>query len=52
MIFKEHKTNIQQILRIIPDKLLSKLALNTKVDYCAKVLQGERLYDYPQSDLL
>ena len=44
MIFKEHKTNIQQILRIIPDELLSKLALNTKVDYCAKVLQGERLF--------
>jgi hypothetical protein len=44
MIFKEHKTNIQQILRLIPDKLLSKLALNTKVDYCAKILQGERLF--------
>ena len=44
MIFKEHKTNIQQILRLIPDELLSKLALNTKVDYCAKVLQGERLF--------
>jgi transposase len=44
MIFKEHKANIQQILRLIPDELLSKLALNTKVDYCAKVLQGERLF--------
>lgn len=44
MIFKDHKTNIQQILRLIPDELLSKLALNTKVDYCAKVLQGERLF--------
>lgn len=44
MIFKEHKTNIQQILRLIPDNLLSKLALSTKVDYCAKVLQGERLF--------
>ena len=44
MIFKEHKTNIQQILRLIPDNLLSKLALNTKVDYCAKILQGERLF--------
>ena len=32
MIFKEHKTNIQQILRLIPDELLSKLALNTKVE--------------------
>ena len=44
MIFKEHKTNIQQILRLIPDGLLSKLAINTKVDYCAKVLQGERIF--------
>jgi len=44
MIFKEHKTNIQQILRLIPDNLLSKLALSTKVDYYAKVLQGERLF--------
>ena len=44
MIFKEHKTNIQQILRIIPDGLLSRLAINSKVDYCAKVLQGERIF--------
>lgn len=44
MIFKEHKTNIQQILRLIPDNLLSKLAINSKVDYCAKVLQGERIF--------
>ncbi len=44
MIFKEHKTNIQQILRIIPDGLLSRLALSSKVDYCAKVLQGERIF--------
>jgi len=44
MIFKEYKTNIQKILRLIPDELLSKLALNTKIDYCANVLQGERLF--------
>lgn len=44
MIFKEHKTNIQQILRLIPNTLLSQLAINSKVDYCAKVLQGERIF--------
>lgn len=44
MIFKDHKTNIQQILRLIPDNLLSELALGTKVNYCAKVLQGERVF--------
>lgn len=44
MVFKEHRTNIQHILRLIPDNLLSKLAINSKVDYCAKVLQGERIF--------
>ena len=29
---------------MIPDELLAKLARNTKVDYCAKVLKGERLF--------
>lgn len=45
MFFKDHKVNIQQILSIIPDGLISRLAINTKVDYCAKVLQGERLFN-------
>jgi transposase len=29
---------------MIPDELLAKLARDTKVDYCAKVLKGERLF--------
>jgi transposase len=29
---------------MIPDVLLAKLAADTKVDYCAKVLKGERLF--------
>ena len=32
------------MLRMIPDELLAKLARDTKVDYCAKVLKGERLF--------
>lgn len=44
MIFKEHKVTVQQVVSLIPDDLLSTLAINTKVDYCAKVLQGERLF--------
>jgi len=32
------------VLRMIPDELLAKLARDTKVDYCAKVLKGERLF--------
>ena len=44
MIFKDHKVTVQQVVRLIPENLLSTLAINTKVDYCAKVLQGERLF--------
>lgn len=29
---------------MIPDEELAKLALNTKVDYCSKVLKGERMF--------
>jgi hypothetical protein len=44
MIFKDHKLSLQQIFQLIPADLLSKLALSTKVNYCAKVLQGERMF--------
>lgn len=43
--FKEHKISIQKILSLIPEDLLSTLAKETKVDYCAKVLYGERLFN-------
>ena len=33
------KVSAPSVLRMIPDELLSKLAMNTKVDYCAKVLK-------------
>ena len=38
------KVSAPSVLRMIPDELLSKLAMDTKVDYCAKVLKGERLF--------
>lgn len=45
MVFKDHKVNIQQVLSLIPEGLISKLAIDTKVDYCAKCLQGERIFN-------
>lgn len=38
------KVSAPEVLRMIPDDLLSKLASDTKVDYCAKVLKGERMF--------
>ena len=38
------KVSAPSVLRLIPDELLAKLARDTKVDYCAKVLKGERLF--------
>jgi hypothetical protein len=44
-LFKDHKVTIQKILELIPENLLSRLAKDTKVDYCAKVLYGERIFN-------
>ena len=44
-IFKDHKISIQKILELIPEDLLGRLAKDTKVDYCAKVLYGERMFN-------
>jgi len=38
------KVSAPSVLRMIPDETLAKLARDTKVDYCAKVLKGERLF--------
>ncbi len=38
------KVSAPSVLRMIPDELLAELAKDTKVDYCAKVLKGERLF--------
>ena len=38
------KLHAWDILRMIPDEEIAKIAKDTKVDYCAKVLTGERLF--------
>lgn len=43
-IFKDHKVNINQLLGVIPEALLSHLSENTKVDYYSKVLHGRKLF--------
>ena len=43
-IFKNHKVQLSQLLKIIPDELFSQIAIVTKVDYYAKVLKGKVLF--------
>ena len=38
------KVHAHEVLRMIPDRELAKLAKDTMVDYCAKVLTGERMF--------
>lgn len=38
------KVHAWDILRMIPDEKIAKIAKDTKVDFCAKVLTGERLF--------
>jgi hypothetical protein len=44
-MFSGQKINIQKVLGLIPDDLLGKLAKDTKVDYCSKVLYGRRIFN-------
>ena len=44
-MFTGQKINIQKILGLIPDDLLGTLSKDTKVDYCAKVLYGQRIFN-------
>lgn len=44
-MFANQKINIQKILGLIPDDLLGTLSKDTKVDYCAKVLYGQRIFN-------
>ena len=43
-VFKGHKISVSQLLTIVPEALLSKLSLTTKVDYYAKVLHGKKMF--------
>lgn len=44
-MFTGQKINIQKVLGLIPDDLLSRLSKDTKVDYCSKVLYGQRIFN-------
>jgi hypothetical protein len=44
-MFTGQKVNIQKVLGLIPDDLLSRLAKDTKIDYCSKVLYGQRIFN-------
>lgn len=44
-MFTGQKINIQKILGLVPEDLLSTLSKDIKVDYCAKVLYGKRVFN-------
>ena len=44
-MYTGQKINVQKVMGLIPDNLLSTLSKDTKVDYCAKVLYGERIFN-------
>lgn len=44
-MYTGQKINVQKILGLIPDGLLSTLSKDTKIDYCAKVLYGNRIFN-------
>lgn len=44
-MFTGQKINIQKIIGLIPEGLLSTLTKDIKVDYCAKVLYGKRRFN-------
>jgi hypothetical protein len=44
-MFSGQKVKIQKVLGLIPNDLLARLSKNTKVDYCAKVLYGQRIFN-------
>lgn len=41
---KDIKVHAWDIIRLIPDEELARIAESTKVDYCSKVLSGERMF--------
>ncbi len=43
-VFKEHKININHLLRFIPEALIAHLSSTTKIDYYAKVLHGKKMF--------
>ena len=44
-MYTGQKISVQEVMGLIPDDLLSTLSKDTKVDYCAKVLYGQRIFN-------
>jgi len=44
-MYTGQKINVQKVMGLIPDDLFSTLSKDTKVDYCAKVLYWERVFN-------
>lgn len=43
-VFKDHKTSLKDVLKFIPEALLSHLSASTKVDHYSKVLHGKKMF--------
>lgn len=43
-IFTEHKVQLAELLKIIPEELFSQIAFDTQVDYYTKVLYGKVIF--------
>lgn len=43
-VFKDHKISLRDVLKFIPEALLSHLSATTKVDYYSKVLHGKKIF--------
>lgn len=41
---KEQKITVKELLGVIPDEEISRLAADTRVDYCTKVLYGRSMF--------
>lgn len=41
---KKHNISVKELLSVIPDDKISTLAVDTKVDYCTKVLYGRSMF--------
>jgi hypothetical protein len=43
-IFTEHKIDLPDLPKLIPEELFSGIAADTQVDYCSKVLYGRVMF--------
>lgn len=43
-VFKDHKISLKDVLKFIPEALLTHLSASTKVDHYSKVLHGKKMF--------